>query len=103
MLRSPVNVKESIPLDMLDSDFGGTWSYDFKFDNYWNTLIDFCGIAPDGTRTHPTKARIAEKVKDDDGVTAEKDEVEGNGETEAATAEVPTIATEKQAQAAPEI
>lgn len=62
MLRSPANVKDSIPLDMLDSDFGGTWKYEFNFDKYWSTLIDFCGIAPDGTRTHSTKARPTKEV-----------------------------------------
>lgn len=59
MLRSPENVKDSIPLDMLDADFGGHWKYQFDFDTYWNTLLDFCGIAPDGTRTHSSKARPA--------------------------------------------
>lgn len=62
MLRSPENVKESIPLDMLDYDFGGHWRYDFNFDCYWSTLLDFCGIAPDGTHARPSKAR---PVKDD--------------------------------------
>lgn len=57
MLRSPDHVKDYIPLEMLDYDFGGQWKYEFNFDTYWSTLIDFCGIAADGTRTHPSRAR----------------------------------------------
>jgi hypothetical protein len=59
MLRSPEHVKESIPLDMLDANFGGNWRFDFNFEKYWAELVDFCGVASDGTRTHPTKARPA--------------------------------------------
>jgi hypothetical protein len=57
MLRSPEGVKDSIPLDMLDARFSGQWHYQFNSDKYWNSLIDFCGIASDGTRSHPSKAR----------------------------------------------
>lgn len=39
MLRSPDNVKDTIPLDMLDADFGGLWRYDFQFDKYWDDLL----------------------------------------------------------------
>lgn len=75
MLRSPENVKDSIPLDMLDSDFGGHWKYEFNADKYWSTLLDFCGIAADGTRTHPSKARHCGEVD------AESEEAEAHTST----------------------
>lgn len=70
MLRSPDRVKEWIPEEMLDHDFGGTWRYQFDFERYWNQVLDFCGVASDGTRTHESKARqkLADRI---DGVEAE--------------------------------
>ncbi|UZJ56954.1 hypothetical protein CBS101457_006274 [Exobasidium rhododendri] len=93
MLRSPANVKDSIPLDMLDSDFGGHWKFELNFEKYWANLVEFCGIAPDGTRTHPTKARPTQAADD---VEEKKKDVEPSGENrtiEAANTEHPTSTT----------
>lgn len=50
---------------MLDAEFGGQWRYEFNFDKYWSTLLDFCKIAPDGTREYPSKARDGSNAKVD--------------------------------------
>lgn len=59
MLRSAERVKEMVPVDMLDYEFGGSWRYDFQFESYWEQVLNFCGVAEDGTRVHESKARIA--------------------------------------------
>lgn len=49
-MRFNPNLSEIIDIQQLDAEYGGQHNYELDFDIYWKTLIDFCHIAPDGTR-----------------------------------------------------
>lgn len=100
MLRTPEKVKDFIPVDMLDYEFGGSWKYDFQFERYWNQILDFCGIAQDGTRKHETKARSTQATSDPNGEEKdeepkEQNEQVSNGENDTSTKEVSTQEADK--------
>ncbi|EPQ30730.1 uncharacterized protein PFL1_01631 [Pseudozyma flocculosa PF-1] len=67
-IRFNADLKEFIPVEQLDVEFsGGRYNYDFDFKTYWNTIVDFCGIAQDGTRTHPSYARSGSGAPNQEG------------------------------------
>ncbi|KAI0814848.1 CRAL-TRIO domain-containing protein [Irpex lacteus] len=49
-MRFNPDVKELIPLEQLDADFGGEFEYEFEKNSYWEQIVKACRIAPDGTR-----------------------------------------------------
>ncbi|KAI0066633.1 CRAL/TRIO domain-containing protein [Artomyces pyxidatus] len=61
-MRFNPDLFELIPKEQLDADFGGDYEFEFDHEEYWQTLIDVCGIAPDGTRVEPTSAPKTEAL-----------------------------------------
>ncbi|KAN0065460.1 hypothetical protein ACQY0O_001296 [Thecaphora frezii] len=60
-IRFNADLKEFVPVEQLDVEFlGGRYNYEFDFDTYWKTIIDVCGIAEDGTRTHKSHAQTGD-------------------------------------------
>ncbi|KAG0706607.1 CRAL TRIO domain-containing protein [Suillus ampliporus] len=49
-MRFNPDLLELIPKSQLDSDFGGGFDFEFDHETYWKQIVDFCGIAEDGTR-----------------------------------------------------
>lgn len=59
-----IPMTDVVPAAQLDAEWpGGTYNYTFDAPTYWAQLTDFCGIAPDGTRTHPSFARSPPDTK----------------------------------------
>ncbi|KAI0931175.1 hypothetical protein AcV5_005279 [Taiwanofungus camphoratus] len=56
-----------IPRDQLDADFGGDYEFEFEPQSYWEQIVEFCGVAPDGTRvtkSDPPEPPAAEPAPD---------------------------------------
>ncbi|KAI0370035.1 CRAL/TRIO domain-containing protein [Pilatotrama ljubarskyi] len=49
-MRFNPDLFELIPKEQLDADFGGDYEFEFEPDSYWEQIVSFCKIAPDGTR-----------------------------------------------------
>ncbi|EIW87256.1 CRAL TRIO domain-containing protein [Coniophora puteana RWD-64-598 SS2] len=49
-MRFNPDLVELIPSSQLDAEFGGEYNFEYDFETYWKQIVDFCGIAPDGTR-----------------------------------------------------
>ncbi|KAI0327654.1 CRAL/TRIO domain-containing protein [Cubamyces sp. BRFM 1775] len=49
-MRFNPDLLELIPKEQLDADFGGDFEYEFEPNSYWEQIVSFCKIAPDGTR-----------------------------------------------------
>lgn len=49
-MRFNPDLLDLIPKSQLDSDFGGDFDFEFDHEAYWKQIVDFCGIAEDGTR-----------------------------------------------------
>lgn len=49
-IRFNPEMTEIVPKEQLDSEFGGSYHYQFDHDIYWNTLIQHCYLSPDGGR-----------------------------------------------------
>ncbi|KII94958.1 hypothetical protein PLICRDRAFT_33786 [Plicaturopsis crispa FD-325 SS-3] len=49
-MRFNPDLRELIPDEHLDADFGGKFEYKFEPVSYWEQIVARCGIAPDGTR-----------------------------------------------------
>ncbi|KAG2107058.1 CRAL TRIO domain-containing protein [Suillus discolor] len=49
-MRFNPDLLELIPKSQLDSEFGGDFDFEFDHETYWKEIVDFCGIAEDGTR-----------------------------------------------------
>lgn len=50
-IRFNPKLTELINADQLDCEYGGSYNFEFKHEQYWPTLTDFCCIVPaDGTR-----------------------------------------------------
>jgi hypothetical protein len=45
------DLKDIIPEEQLDADFGGQYKFEYKHDIYLPAICKFCGVADDGTRT----------------------------------------------------
>ncbi|KAI0042536.1 CRAL/TRIO domain-containing protein [Auriscalpium vulgare] len=61
-MRFNPDLFELIPRAQLDADFGGEYEFQFDHEVYWQTLIDACGIAPDGTRVKEEAASETESA-----------------------------------------
>ncbi|OSD01223.1 CRAL/TRIO domain-containing protein [Trametes coccinea BRFM310] len=53
-MRFNPDLFELIPKEQLDADFGGDFEYEFEPNSYWEQIVSFCKIAPDGTRLEDT-------------------------------------------------
>ncbi|KAI9066543.1 CRAL/TRIO domain-containing protein [Trametes sanguinea] len=53
-MRFNPDLFELIPREQLDADFGGDFEYEFEPNSYWEQIVSFCRIAPDGTRLEDT-------------------------------------------------
>ncbi|KAI0658384.1 CRAL-TRIO domain-containing protein [Cubamyces menziesii] len=65
-MRFNPDLLELIPKEQLDADFGGDFEYEFEPNSYWEQIVSFCKIAPDGTRlddaaSKPTEETLAEE------------------------------------------
>jgi len=49
-MRFNPDLSELVPRSQLDGEFGGDYNFEYDFETYWKQIVDFCGIAPDGTR-----------------------------------------------------
>ncbi|KAI8981309.1 CRAL/TRIO domain-containing protein [Trametes punicea] len=49
-MRFNPDLLELIPKEQLDAEFGGDFEYEFEPNSYWEQIVSFCKIAPDGTR-----------------------------------------------------
>ncbi|KAG2153587.1 CRAL TRIO domain-containing protein [Suillus bovinus] len=49
-MRFNPDLLDLIPKSQLDSEFGGDFEFEFDHETYWKQIVDFCGIAEDGTR-----------------------------------------------------
>jgi len=49
-MRFNPDLLELVPKSQLDSDFGGDFEFEYDHETYWKQIVDFCGIAEDGTR-----------------------------------------------------
>ncbi|KAI0354761.1 CRAL/TRIO domain-containing protein [Trametes cingulata] len=49
-MRFNPDLFELIPKEHLDADFGGEFEFEFEPNSYWEQIVSFCKIAPDGTR-----------------------------------------------------
>ncbi|KZP10091.1 CRAL/TRIO domain-containing protein [Athelia psychrophila] len=62
-MRFNPNLLELIPKEQLDADFGGDYHFEFEKDSYWQQVVEFCGIAADGTRVKKEEeAVVVEEV-----------------------------------------
>ncbi|KAI0778940.1 CRAL/TRIO domain-containing protein [Trametes elegans] len=49
-MRFNPDLFELIPKEQLDADFGGDFEYEFEPNSYWEQIVSYCKVAPDGTR-----------------------------------------------------
>ncbi|EMD32668.1 hypothetical protein CERSUDRAFT_87973 [Gelatoporia subvermispora B] len=62
-MRFNPDLLELIPKEQLDADFGGEYEFEYDFEKYWEQVVSFCGIAPDGTRIERSATKTSlEKV-----------------------------------------
>jgi len=62
-MRFNPNLLELIPKEHLDADFGGDFEYEFEPESYWNQIVSFCGIAPDGTRVKDVESQRQDSME----------------------------------------
>ncbi|TEB32352.1 CRAL/TRIO domain-containing protein [Coprinellus micaceus] len=65
-MRFNPNLLDLIDKDQLDSDFGGSYEFEFEPNSYWDQIVELCDIAPDGTRIEKedsTEADLANSVQ----------------------------------------
>ncbi|CAO1623910.1 unnamed protein product [Parajaminaea phylloscopi] len=55
---SPDQLCEIIPRGHLQRAYGGDYDYVFERDSYWNQIVQWCGIAPDGSREHECVSKM---------------------------------------------
>ncbi len=61
-IRFNANLADFVPKEQLDVEFaGGRYNYEWDFKTYWDTLIEKCGIAKDGSRTEPKQEQTQAK------------------------------------------
>ncbi|WWC92632.1 uncharacterized protein L201_007591 [Kwoniella dendrophila CBS 6074] len=57
-IRFNPKLTELVPASQLDSEFGGSYVFEFDHKPYWKTVTEFCHIAPDGTRINDKGEKI---------------------------------------------
>ncbi|KAF8580121.1 CRAL/TRIO domain-containing protein [Ramaria rubella] len=50
-MRFNPDLPKLVPIEQLDSQFGGDNEFEFEADSYWEQVLSHCGVEPDGTRT----------------------------------------------------
>ncbi|KAF7978011.1 hypothetical protein HWV62_1873 [Athelia sp. TMB] len=60
-MRFNPDLLELVPREQLDADFGGDNEFEFEKDSYWKQVVEFCGIAEDGSRVQKEDAVLLEK------------------------------------------
>jgi len=68
-MRFNPDLHELIPAEHLDADFGGDYEFEWDFEEYWRQIVEYCGIAPDGTRVKKDKEALVDT--DGDGSSLE--------------------------------
>ncbi|OCH89731.1 CRAL/TRIO domain-containing protein [Obba rivulosa] len=58
-MRFNPDLLELIPKKQLDADFGGSYEFEYDFEKYWEQIVSFCGVAPDGTRIEKFDTQVA--------------------------------------------
>ncbi|CDO76486.1 hypothetical protein BN946_scf184615.g12 [Trametes cinnabarina] len=61
-MRFNPDLLELIPKEQLDADFGGDFEYEFEPNSYWEQIVTFCKIAPDGTRVDDAPLDVETQV-----------------------------------------
>ncbi|EIN14281.1 CRAL/TRIO domain-containing protein [Punctularia strigosozonata HHB-11173 SS5] len=64
-MRFNPDIFELVAPDQLTAEFGGEYAFEFDKDEYWNQIVEACGIAPDGTRIQRNDAGASEKELSD--------------------------------------
>ncbi|EJC98788.1 CRAL/TRIO domain-containing protein [Fomitiporia mediterranea MF3/22] len=66
-IRFNPDLLELIPAEQLDADFGGEFEYEFEPESYWSQIVEYCGIAPDGTRSQKPNSTGSNAVSEASG------------------------------------
>ncbi|KAH9885446.1 CRAL/TRIO domain-containing protein [Cubamyces lactineus] len=82
-MRFNPDLFELIPKEQLDADFGGDFEYEFEPNSYWEQIVSFCKIAPDGTRLDDAAPKPAEDTPGDAPVVAVAPPIETLAEEDA--------------------
>ncbi|TDL20959.1 CRAL/TRIO domain-containing protein [Rickenella mellea] len=68
-MRFNEDLRQFIPVEQLDADFGGDYEYEFEPESYWEQVVSHCRIAPDGARLPPAyNEKTISLQSDDEGV-----------------------------------
>ncbi|KAJ3821702.1 CRAL TRIO domain-containing protein [Lentinula raphanica] len=88
-MRFNPDLLELIPSSQLEAEFGGEYEYEFDHEQYWQQIIETCGIAPDGTRVNEVvpelgdeEAGNVEPIALEKGTAEEREEKQDAGEEE---------------------
>lgn len=54
------DLKEFVPPSHLLKEYGGEYDFEFDKEITWSDILDFTGVAPDGTRLHESFAKMTE-------------------------------------------
>ncbi|KAK4689874.1 hypothetical protein P7C73_g228, partial [Tremellales sp. Uapishka_1] len=104
-MRFNPKLLDLVPASQLDKDFGGDYNFHFDHTVYWNTLTEFCHIAPDGGRLDNDGKACVPPLGNGAKAAAEgmgKASAAGDEEKATAAQESETARDEKKATAAQE-
>ncbi|KAJ3774143.1 CRAL-TRIO domain-containing protein [Lentinula raphanica] len=60
-MRFNPDLLELVPSSQLEAEFGGEYEYEFDHEQYWQQIIETCGIAPDGTRVNEVVPELGDE------------------------------------------